>query len=258
MKICAKAMSALIDLYRHFHAQAIQAISEDAASAVQDLEVSFLLLKVLSKLVIYGWGGAATIVPEEQVARDALCEQQKVFCVSIVTDFENIQAVRRGKVLAGHFADGPYLANLNKHVAAYLKFYRALLMNNHLEFHALGITQQLCQILWSNISEGAHDLATAVSDENPAVLLPEKYYVNNILFVKMCFVQWPYAMSTWKDADFAVQAVDLIVSKLLPLRPADLERWEEEPEEWFKEEQEERWQFDLRVSPILHTEVGHR
>lgn len=242
-----------MELYRHFFGQAIQALSApitsvDGPGTPQTLEVSFLLFKVITKLVVYGWGGAPPVSAEERQAKEGFIEQQKQFCVSTVADFQTLQDARKAKVQAGQLTEYPHLGHLNKHVAAYIKFYKALLTNNHHNFHDIGITQQVCGILWSNIAEGSQDLLRYVSDEDSAVLFPEKFFVNNLLFVKMCFVQWPCAMRTWKDPAFAAQAADLIVSRLLPLRTADLQRWQEEPEEWFKEEEEERWQFDLRVS----------
>jgi hypothetical protein len=51
--------------------------------------------------------------------------------------------------------------------------------------------------------------------------------------------------------------VTLIITRFLPLKPADLEKWEGDPEEWVLEETKdyEAWEFDIRVrsnfSPTL-------
>lgn len=53
--------------------------------------------------------------------------------------------------------------------------------------------------------------------------------------------------------EFVKKFVMLIVTKLLPLRAADLEKWSDDPEEWMNEEEAERWEFELRVGffPLL-------
>lgn len=34
----------------------------------------------------------------------------------------------------------------------------------------------------------------------------------------------------------------------MTLRQPDLEKWQEDPEDFIKEEEEEKWKFDIRVS----------
>lgn len=40
---------------------------------------------------------------------------------------------------------------------------------------------------------------------------------------------------------------ECIVLHLLPLRQPDLDKWQEDPEEFIKDEEEEKWRFDVRV-----------
>lgn len=51
------------------------------------------------------------------------------------------------------------------------------------------------------------------------------------------------------NQEFVTQAVTLIVTRFLPLKPMDLEKWEGDPEEWVLEETKdyEAWEFDIRV-----------
>lgn len=51
-----------------------------------------------------------------------------------------------------------------------------------------------------------------------------------------------------RSEDFATQLVDCIILHLLPLRQADLNKWQADPEEFIKDEDEEKWKFDVRVS----------
>ena len=48
---------------------------------------------------------------------------------------------------------------------------------------------------------------------------------------------------------FVDGAVMLLVTRFIPLKPLDLEKWQEDPEEWVNEElkDSEAWEFDIRV-----------
>lgn len=247
----------LIGLYQQYFAQAMQALAEstfleESPGQPHVLELSFLLFKTIAKLIIYGWGGPSALTQEERKTNEQLEQQQRTFCKDVLHHFQQIQASRRDKALAGQLAAAPYCERLNKHVIAYFKFYEHLLKNNHLNFHSLGITHDLCAVFWRNVAEGAADLPRLVSNEDHAALFPEKFFVNQLLFLKSCFTQYPTKLNDWQDAAYAQELVDLIVFKLLPLRAVDLERWQDEPEEWFKDEEEERWRFDLRVCYNCH------
>jgi len=56
-------------------------------------------------------------------------------------------------------------------------------------------------------------------------------------------------ISALLNQDFVIQAVTLIITRFLPLKPMDLEKWEADPEEWVLEETKdyEAWEFDIRV-----------
>lgn len=54
--------------------------------------------------------------------------------------------------------------------------------------------------------------------------------------------------------------MELIVTKFLPLKPSDLEKWEADPEEWVIGEMKdyESWEFDMRVFPAHHIPLNSR
>lgn len=51
---------------------------------------------------------------------------------------------------------------------------------------------------------------------------------------------------------FVEEAVELVLTRLIPLSTPDLERWTDDPEEWVNQEEKEgdAWEFDLRVCAI--------
>lgn len=51
--------------------------------------------------------------------------------------------------------------------------------------------------------------------------------------------------------EFVGTFVEVLVTKLLPLRAVDLDKWAEDPEEWMNEEEADRYEFELRVRFFL-------
>lgn len=49
--------------------------------------------------------------------------------------------------------------------------------------------------------------------------------------------------------EFVEEAVKLLLTKYIPLKPSDLEGWMEDPEEWINSEEKDntQWEFELRV-----------
>ena len=60
---------------------------------------------------------------------------------------------------------------------------------------------------------------------------------------------------------FIETAVKLVVTRFMPLNPADLESWMIDPEEWVNTEdkESEQWEYEIRVSFICpaHTVLSH-
>lgn len=256
MQLCYGTMAPLIQLYEHFYGQAMAWLaSDDLASSpntqLHDFEISVLLYKIIAALVIYAWGGGTPVNDEEVAANQHLEQQQRSFCTTGLSHYRNMRSLRRSKAVTGQLSTAPYLQSLNKHVRAYTKLYTHLLRNNHLAFHSIGMTHDLCGLLWTQITEASHNTEALASDDDPAAPDLEKLIVAELLLLRDCFVRWPMAMANWEDPEFAAQIADLIMSRLLPLRAADLEKWQEEPEDWFKEQEELQWQYDLRVRHLL-------
>ena len=79
---------------------------------------------------------------------------------------------------------------------------------------------------------------------------PERFIVLCLLLLKSTMGDWAAQSPVVDDVppDFVRQFVQILVTKLLPLRAIDLEKWAEDPEEWMNEEEADRWEFELRVS----------
>ena len=60
--------------------------------------------------------------------------------------------------------------------------------------------------------------------------------------------------------DFVEDAVKILVTRFIPLNPADLDNWMADPEEWVNAEEKEndQWEFELRVRTILSASLCTR
>ena len=64
-------------------------------------------------------------------------------------------------------------------------------------------------------------------------------------------------LTTVFTPEFVLSAFHLLIDKLLPLTHNDLERLEDEPEEWLigEDNDEEAWKFEFRVSASIGFEL---
>ena len=85
---------------------------------------------------------------------------------------------------------------------------------------------------------------------------PTALVVQSLLLLKQCLGDWASSSPIPVDPVFVKQIAEILVTRLLPLRPEDLQQWDEEPEEFMCEEESERWEFELRVSPNRSSRLG--
>lgn len=103
---------------------------------------------------------------------------------------------------------------------------------------------------WGRVSDARALLNLA---EELTARSPERLVVLSLLLLKSTMGDWAAQSPVDVPADFVRQFVELLVTKLLPLRPIDFEKWAEDPEEWMNEEEADRWEFELRVSGVERT-----
>lgn len=111
----------------------------------------------------------------------------------------------------------------------------------------MGISSSLIETYWTTV-QGASESVNLITDSMEA-LYPERLVVQSLLLLQTLLGDWSSAAPIEVPGGFVRQFAELIVTKFLPLRQVDLEKWTEDPEEWMNEEEAERWEFELRVSP---------
>lgn len=245
-------------------------LSASPPSQPEDIELSLLTFKLITKLVVYGWGGT-TSDPE---ASAQFTETQIAFFRSSRRDLQHVYALRKSKLLQQNSAPLPesIVVLLNRHLITYGKFHKALLLANHHIFHGFGETRNLVQnVNYRFIQEACENVTVyvtgtcglristrsrrlliilvwfrfAASDE-PNALFPLKFVVQSLFFMKMCFTQFPTVDASFRDDDLAISLTGTIINHLLPLRPPDLAAWEADPEEFVHNEGIANFHIDLR------------
>jgi hypothetical protein len=93
-----------------------------------------------------------------------------------------------------------------------------------------------------------HSTKTCLPSDEMTSLYPERFVVQSLLLLKSTMGNWASASPIEVSPDFVRQFAELIVTRLLPLRQVDLEKWADDPEEWMNEEEADRWEYELRVS----------
>lgn len=172
-QLCEQGFVNLSHFYQHVFQRALHDISANNNAVPSlpengqpsDLDLSLLIFKILSKLVVYGWGGAG----ESPERKEEFTNLQKSFFISSMQDFTTIYQARQAILLSpsnsaslsqqAQLQSSP-LITLNKHTLAYGKMYLALLFQNHIIFHSLGQTAQLVQLYWSFVQQASQSIRT--------------------------------------------------------------------------------------------------
>lgn len=70
-----------------------------------------------------------------------------------------------------------------------------------------------------------------------------------VSFFALRFLKFAPYFFTVLSKDFVENAVQLLVSRFMLLRPSDLENWLSDPEDWFNLEEREsnQWEYEIRV-----------
>lgn len=68
-----------------------------------------------------------------------------------------------------------------------------------------------------------------------------------LLIIKAMLGDWDGTSPVPVSPDFVRRFAEILITRMLPLRSEDLQKWEQDPEEWMNEEEQDRWEFDLRV-----------
>ncbi|KIM90936.1 hypothetical protein PILCRDRAFT_1173 [Piloderma croceum F 1598] len=142
---------------------------------------------------------------------------------------------------------------LSRHVRLLGKFFRRLQQLNVSRFVEQPMCSDIVLYYWSKVVEATNAPSGMISDSNEAVY-PVRFLVQAMVLFKESLAQWTptpkkgVPNSNILSQQFVEDAVKLLVTRFIPLNPADLENWMSGPEEWvnFEDKENEQWEYELR------------
>ncbi|KAI0126511.1 importin-beta domain-containing protein [Xylariales sp. AK1849] len=176
----------------------------------------------------------------------------------------------------------PYLDVIGKHLMQFTKLHLEMAETHPSSFASLPNTFDLVRSYWDLVvnfanvfqkSGGLRDSSTMNDIEDRSKVegpLLEKLALKGLLIIRACIqmvnqpqrrIQWTTPVAKEEKAaalkrvqtelltdELVVQMANVIVSNLLVFRKADLEAWEEDPEEWEQREESEgsAWEWEVR------------
>lgn len=242
---------------------ALEAGSVDFESTILPLQSSLLAMKSLRRLVISGF---------EHPNRDPFV--QEVWRLSL-TYFANFLIFSRSSANMP-----PQLSSvLGKHLLQLAKMHLEMAKTHPPAFVQLPESIRLVQSYWTFIVElgdeyGQQDQYEAMigtdgdTEDEPGI--QEKLGLKALLLLRSCIRLVFYPIHSFKyqhardkeeknksietvktqllTEPFVIEIMELLVTRFFRFHPSDLRRWEEEPEEWEKREEEiaDAWEFSIR------------
>ncbi|BGP36629.1 hypothetical protein JCM10449v2_000530 [Rhodotorula kratochvilovae] len=201
---------------------------------VDEMECALLAFKSLRYLLLYGY------------ADSSLNDEPRDFFRSSISTLSSLLAIRQQLLSASPPSHAtPRLEYLTKHVLLYGKMYRALNAHNPAHFAAMDVALPLEGVYFQVVQEAAQDVLGKV-DDSALAPYPTRLVVQALLLLKSLLGDWDGSSGLAVRDGFVEQFAELLITRLLPLRQEDLDRWSEDPEEWMNEEEAERWEFELR------------
>ena len=237
----------------------------DDQEAYRSLSISLVALKILRRLVVVGYERPHS---DETVANFWAMSQNQFGQLLGVVNEESTLPEHFQKVAGGHLLQ---FTKLHIHMAEQHAASFAVLPNTLALVHAYwDLVAKFAEVFANSggIRQNSGSAGAKAKIEGP---LPEKLAVKGLLLLRACVriafqpvqtfkyrtpqtkVEQEEARSLIKTEllkpDLVVQIVNCIITYLFVFRKADLEAWDEDPEEWEKEQQSEGDAYEWQVRP---------
>lgn len=237
-----------------FHKQGLGGEKEE----VEEVELALLGFKALSKLLVYGFKDPSQEEMVKVSSFEPLSHTQislslltQSFFTSTLPALSSLISLRISLLTSTPNAPpSPPLTLLTKQVISYGKLYRSLFNHNSHAFLAMDLSSSIIETYWQALQGAAADVSSSIADEVTAPY-PERFVVQSLLLLQSTLGNWASASPVDVSPEFVKQFAELLVTRLLPLRQVDLEKWADDPEEYMNEEEADRWEYELRVSRVI-------
>ncbi|KAG9040256.1 hypothetical protein FRB95_000185 [Tulasnella sp. JGI-2019a] len=226
------------------------------AITAHDIEVCRLSWKCWFRVMIWAWSKTRKWTPEEEQAL-------WTFFSAASSQLHLLWGYRSNVVQAIAATSNPNphalqcLEILTKQTKAFGKAFRRMQQHSISRFVKLPGCNALVLSFWGKVVEAANAASDLVTDEFTSIH-PVRLVVQSMAIFKESLAQWsPKKAGSVMEIDgpievlsreFVTEAVSILVTRFIPLKPVDLERWQDDPEEFLNtdDKESEQWEFDIR------------
>ncbi|EMD40680.1 hypothetical protein CERSUDRAFT_111258 [Gelatoporia subvermispora B] len=142
---------------------------------------------------------------------------------------------------------------LTRHIRLFGKLFRRLQQLAVNRFVELPICSDLVLYCWSKVVQSTSGPTEYIEDA-PNAVFPVRFLVQAMVLFKDNLAQWAPVRKNGTSnehalsKEFVEDAVKLLITRFIPLNPADLEEWMADPEEWvnMEEKDSDHWEYELR------------
>ncbi|KAJ3559178.1 hypothetical protein NM688_g492 [Phlebia brevispora] len=236
-------------------------ISLSDPHTADNILIAHLVFKCLVKTLVWVWPriiknnhGFGQLSPWfETLFQNCAVQAQALFDLRT----QLVVALRSGAVQApsGEAARLTELSirTLTRHVVLFAKFFRRLQQLDATRFVLLPMSSDLILWYWNKVVEATGGPAEYIED-SPTAVFPTRFLVLAMVLFKESLSHWAPERKDKKQnpqvlsKQFVVDAVRMLVLRFIPLKPADLEGWESDPEDWVNHEEQENdlWEYEIR------------
>ncbi|KAF8663451.1 hypothetical protein AX16_001021 [Volvariella volvacea WC 439] len=221
---------------------------------VMDILFSHLVYKCATKIAAWTWNRIDR-VPKEEQQRNTLWVQE--LFKSSVLQVKALTELRTAITTTLRGTTDPTIQRaidlLYRHIRAFGKWFRRLQQLSSARFTALPTSDDLVLFYWALVVQATSGSPDLIADSNEAVF-PTRFLVQGMVLFKENLVNWtpvrrdgsenPHSLSQ----EFVQNALQILITRFMPLNPKDLESWMADPEEWVNIEDKENdlWEYEIR------------
>ncbi|EJD53690.1 ran binding protein 11 [Auricularia subglabra TFB-10046 SS5] len=216
------------------------------------ITIMHLTFKCLSKLMVWLW---SKINNKDFAAGESMVLEFFKTTSTMIQPFYEVRTSIAIAMLESGVQNPAARTTLDiftRHVRHYGQLFRKMAVGNITRFVAIPGSTDLVLFYWSIVLQAANADPKLRSEANDAIH-PLQFICQALALMKDTLPQWSptkkgIAPESVLSADFVQNAVQLLLTRFLPLTPADLEKWSLDSEEWTNEEEAEAgtWEYDLR------------
>ena len=236
--MCPPLFTSLSMVYQNFFNQLVTTLT--TFDPVQENQVIFQLnvltvtTRILSHIFSNGWA----------IIEDA--QEPQVWISQTLSNAGQLFQLRSSVLQHSAIA-----SLLHKQLVILFKLYK-------IESKRTFLAQPLFEYCWTVVNGAGQDAASI--EDDPASRYPTSLIVYSLTTIRNVLTMWPSTESSSNESmpqpedafqqqlkNWSQECSLLLITKLIPMREADLQLWLDEPEEWLNEEEAERDEIDLRV-----------